>query len=77
MKSGFYLLIALLMALLPFQTSLAECSQRGGDCGGSPFKDCCNRSEDECRSIYDDKALTPESNEIGECKEKQQPPPSE
>lgn len=64
-------MLILAAALLPLQKGYCECAQPGGECGGSPFKDCCDKTTHECRSIYDDKeVITKEKNEIGECKEK-------
>lgn len=64
-----------ILAALSIQVAFCDCAQRGGNCGGNPYIDCCN-NEDVCKSIYDDSEITLPENEgdereIGECKAKE------
>ena len=70
-KLVLFLSLALFLPLLTIQNGMAtSCGQPGGECGGTPFKDCCDKAKYECRSIYTDEKIADDSDEFGECKEK-------
>ncbi len=71
-KLVLFLSLIAISPALTIQNSLAEggCAQPGGECGGTPYKDCCDKSKYECRSIYTDEAIKGDSDEFGECREK-------
>ena len=71
-KLVLFLSLALILPILTMQNSMAECGQPGGECGGKPFKDCCDKANYECIGIYTNDVLKSDCDDWGTCTEKKE-----